>query len=65
MESNSLISPNQHGSRKRITCLTQPLEHVDTILKALIDGEEVDVMIVIYLVYTKEFDKVDHEILLA
>ena len=62
MESNSLISPNQHGFRKRRSCLTQLLDHVDTILKALNNGEEVDV---IYLDYAKAFDKVDHDILLA
>ena len=38
------------------------MDHVDTILKALNNGEEVDV---IYLDYAKAFDKVDHDILLA
>ena len=62
MESNSFLSPNQHGFRKKRSCLTQLLDHVDTILKSLNNGEEVDV---IYLDYAKAFDKVDHKILLA
>ena len=62
MESNNFLSPNQHGFRKRRSCLTQLLSHVDNILKTLNEGEEVDV---IYLDYAKAFDKVDHKILLA
>ena len=62
MEKNSFLSPNQHGFRKKRSCLTQLLDHVDNILKTLNNGEEVDV---IYLDYAKAFDKVDHRILLA
>ena len=62
MESNSFLSPHQHGLRKKRSCLTQLLDHVDNILKTLNSGDEVDV---IYLDYAKAFDKVDHNILLA
>ena len=62
MEANNFLSPHQHGFRKKRSCLTQLLDHVDTILKSLNSGEEVDV---IYLDYAKAFDKVDHNILLA
>ena len=42
--------------------MTQLIEHVDSVLKSLNEGSEVDV---IYLDYSKAFDKVDHQILLA
>ena len=62
METNGFLSPKQHGFRKKRSCLTQSLDHVDNILKTVDKGEEVDV---IYLGYAKAFDKVDHKILLA
>ena len=62
MESNGFLSPHQHGFRKKRSCLTQLLDHIDNILKILNCGDEVDV---IYLDYAKAFDKVDHNILLA
>ena len=61
-EENKILPDNQHGFRKGRSCLTQLIEHVDDVLKALNDGKEVDV---IYLDYSKAFDKVDHRILLA
>ena len=62
MERNEILPDNQHGFRKKRSCLTQLLNHVDYILKCLCSGDEVDV---IYLDYAKAFDKVDHNILLA
>ena len=61
-EDNNLIPDNQHGFRKNRSCLTQLIEHIDLVLKSLSEGEEVDV---IYLDFSKAFDKVDHNILLA
>ena len=61
MEQNNLLSSKQHGFRKKRSCLTQLIDHVDHILKALNSGDEVDS---IYLDYAKAFDKVDHHILL-
>ena len=62
MEKNHLLTNKQHGFRKKRSCLTQLIDHVDHILKSLNSGDEVDV---IYLDYAKAFDKVDHKILLA
>ncbi|KAL5250292.1 hypothetical protein ACHWQZ_G016138 [Mnemiopsis leidyi] len=62
LEDNNILPDSQHGFRKNRSCLTQLIEHVDSVLKALNDGREVDV---IYLDYSKAFDKVDHQILLA
>ena len=61
LEENAILPSNQHGFRKNRSCLTQLLEHIDTVLKGLNEGNEVDV---IYLDYSKAFDKVDHKILL-
>ena len=61
-ENNELFPDNQHGFRKNRSCLTQLIEHVDSVLRSLNDGSEVDV---IYLDFSKAFDKVDHNILLA
>ena len=62
LEDNEILPDSQHGFRKNRSCLTQLIEHVDSVLKALNDGSEVDV---IYLDYSKAFDKVDHNILLT
>ena len=62
LERNGIFKNNQHGFRKKRSCLTQLLTHVDHILKSLNSGNKVDV---IYLDYAKAFDKVDHNILLA
>ena len=61
-EENSLPSNNQDGFRKNRSCLTQLLEHFDAILKVLSDGFGVDV---IYLDYSKAFEKLHHQILLS
>ncbi len=62
LEENSLLPDSQHGFRKTRSCLTQLIEHVDTVLRSLNEGNEADV---IYLDYSKAFDKVDHKLLLA
>ena len=49
MEAKNFLSLHQHGFCKKRSCLTQLLDHVDTILKTLNSGEEVDV---IYLDYS-------------
>ena len=61
LESNALLSGNQHGFHKRRSCLTQLLQHYDEILRNINAGYETDV---IYLDYAKAFDKVDHKLLL-
>ena len=62
LEDNNILPDSQHEFRKNRSCLTQLIEHVDGVLKALNDGSEVDV---IYLDYSKAFDKVDHAVLLS
>ena len=61
LEENQAIPDSQHGFRRSRSCLTQLIEHVDTVLRSLNEGNEVDV---IYLDYSKAFDKVDHKLLL-
>ena len=60
LESNKLLSKNQHGFRKGRSCLTHLLKHIDAVIQSILDGHEHDV---VYLDFAKAFDKVDHEIL--
>ena len=62
LEYNNLITNKQHGFRKGRSCLTQLLKHFDNLISNLQNGDDSDV---IYLDYSKAFDKVDHEILLC
>ena len=62
LEDNKLLNESQHGFRKQRSYLTQLIDNVDHIFQCLNNGEEVDT---IYLEYTKAFDKVNHNILLA
>ena len=61
MNNNNLFNPNQHGFRSGRSCLSQLLEHIDTLLNILQDGSNADV---IYLDFAKAFDKVDFHIVL-
>ena len=61
MNDNKLFNDSQHGFRAGRSCLSQLLEHYDTILSILEDGSNADV---VYLDFTKAFDKVDHRIVL-
>lgn len=61
LETHGLLSPNQHGFRKGRNCLTQLLHHIDEIMNDLDCDANADV---IYLDFSKAFDKVDHAILL-
>ena len=56
-----LFNPQQHGFRSGRSCLSQLLEHHQMILAALEKGGSMDV---IYLDFSKAFDKVDYGILL-
>ena len=62
LEENMMINTNQHGFRKKRSCMTQLLSHIEQIYRSLNNDEEVDV---IYLDFAKAFDKVDHAVLLA
>lgn len=61
LETNNLLSKNQHGFRPGRSCLTQLLHHLDSIISILEKNENADV---IYLDLSKAFDKVNHNILM-
>ena len=56
-----LMDPNQHGSRKGRSTLSQLLIHQAEILDGLIEGANVDN---VYIDFSKAYDKVDHNVLL-
>ena len=62
MNENNLFNDSQHGFRAGRSCLSQLLEHFDTVLSILEDGSNADV---VYLDFPKAFDKVDHKIVLC
>ena len=61
LERNNLLCKHQHGFRRKHSCLTQLLDHINTVLLNFIQNKDTDC---IYLDYAKAFDKVDHEILI-
>ena len=61
LEENELFNSSQHGFRRRRSCLSQLLSHFENIIGRLEADDNVDV---IYLDFSKAFDKVDHIILL-
>lgn len=61
IEEHKLFNPNQHGFRAGHSCLSQLLSHYDQITKSLEEGYNVDV---IYLDFSKAFDKLDFNITL-
>ena len=61
MEDNSLFNPHQHGFRAGRSCLSQLVAHLDNIIYQLEQGKNVDV---VYLDFSKAFDKVDFAITL-
>ena len=58
---NNLLSDKQHGFRSNRSCLTQILDHFDSIFEGFTQGKDTDS---IYLDFAKAFDKVDTELLL-
>ena len=61
VEENNLLSENQHAFRAGRSCLSQMLQHIDCVIKALEEQKNMDV---VYLDFAKAFDKVDHSILM-
>ena len=62
MDENNLFNPNQHGFRSERSCFSQLLEQHELILNLLDKETNVDV---VYLDFSKAFDKVDHSIVLS
>ena len=56
MEDNHLFNPFQHGFRKGWSCLSQLLAHFDYITRLM---EEIKAVDIVYLDFSKAFDKVD------
>ena len=61
IEAQEIIHDDQHGFRSGRSCLTQLLHHVEDILNDLNADVNADIL---YLDFSKAFDKVDHAILL-
>ena len=61
MDENNLFNDSQHGFRQGRSCLSQLLIQFERILSRLEANQNVDV---IYLDFSKAFDKVDHQIIL-
>ena len=61
MERNNLFNIHQHGFRAGHSCVTQLLEVIEDIFEMIDEGHEVDV---VYLDFSKAFDKVPHQRLL-
>ena len=61
LEDNNLFNSTQHGFRRGRSCLSQLLAHFEKVLTCLEDSQCVDV---IYLDFSKAFDKVDHSVVL-
>ena len=61
MEATEALPPNQHGFRQGKSCVTNLLEFFDKVTKLLDQKQPVDL---IYLDFSKPFDKVSHQFLL-
>ena len=62
LEEQEVITQDQHGFRVGRSCLTQLVDHLDSVLKDLEAGHNVDVL---YVDMAKAFDKVCHSRLLT
>ena len=60
LERNCLYNVNQHGFRSGRSCLSQLLDHQQSIIEALCQDKSIDV---VYTDFAKAFDKCDHGVL--
>ncbi|KAK4825642.1 hypothetical protein QYF61_001427 [Mycteria americana] len=61
VENNQGIKPSQHGFRKGRSCLTNLISFYNKVTRLMDEGKAVDV---VYLGFSKAFDRVSHSILL-
>ena len=54
---NNILNESQHGFMKRKSCLTNLVEYLEVLTKLVDEGHSVDV---VYLDFSKAFDKVPH-----
>ena len=59
---NNILNASQHGFMQKKSCLTNLVEYLDVLTKLVDEGHSVDV---VYLDFSKAFDKVPHARLLA
>ena len=57
LEKNHLIRDTQHGFRKRKSCLSNLLEFLDKVTRAMDKGVSVNA---VFLNFAKAFDKIPH-----
>ncbi len=62
LESNSILSEEQHGFRQRRSCETQLILFVDELLRNMCDGKQTDAIV---MDFSKAFDMVPHGCLLT
>ena len=62
LEREGKMNPNQHGFRRNRSCLSQLVQHHYCALRMVEENKCADV---IYLDFSKAFDKVDHGVLLS
>ena len=62
LEQNNLVSPSQHRFMRRKSCTTNLLEFLERVTSEVDQGHDMDV---VYLDFSKAFDKVPHKRLLA
>ena len=61
LERNALIKPSQHGFMRRKSCTTNLLEFLEKVTSEIDQGNAMDV---VYLDFSKAFDKVETGVLL-
>ena len=59
---NAILSRSQHGFLSKRSCLTNLLEYLEVLTKLVDEGHSLDV---VYLDFSKAFDRVPHQRLLA
>ena len=61
LEAEELLGENQHGFRRGRSCASQLIQHHHNVLRVMEGGSAADV---VYLDFSRAFDKVDHGLLL-